>query len=125
MEIKGEQFNRLLDEVKNYDAERLHDSKVTKILTDALETHNKRRGIYGKGYQRCGKVMMAMFPNGFQIDTEDDFARFALLNMIVAKLCRYTHNWNTGGHKDSIHDLGVYSFILEECDAEIAEKKNT
>ena len=35
--------------------------------------------------------------------------------MIVTKLIRYCNQWSDK-HQDSIHDLGVYSFILEDID---------
>ena len=40
---------------------------------------------------------------------------FIAVNMIVTKLIRYCNQWSDK-HQDSIHDLGVYSFILEDID---------
>jgi len=38
--------------------------------------------------------------------------------MIVAKLTRYAQNW-PDTHIDSVHDMGVYAFMLESLDHDI------
>ena len=62
--------------------------------------------------------MKVLFPNGIELKTIDDFNRMGLLNMIVSKLIRYSNQWETK-HKDSMHDLGVYCFMLESYDDSI------
>ena len=59
--------------------------------------------------------MKALFPNGIELKTVEDYNRFGVINMIVAKLTRYSQNWPKT-HQDSLHDLGVYAFILESLD---------
>lgn len=100
------------------------------ILTDAVETARQRRATYkaarredGKGHWKHGHVMKALFPNGIPLNTPDDFTRLTTFNMMVAKLVRYADNWEEGGHQDSVHDLGVYSFLLEEIDEEIFDHR--
>lgn len=85
------------------------------LIAAGLETYKQKAEIYGDSYIRHGAVMQAMFPNGITIDNANDFARFIILNHKISKLCRYTKDFHNP-HQDSIHDDGVYSFILEELD---------
>tara|TARA_R100000742_G_C4259604_1_gene77409 strand:+ start:427 stop:732 length:306 start_codon:yes stop_codon:yes gene_type:complete len=86
-----------------------------KNLKQALKTFEERGKSYGDSYNQVGKVMAVLFPNGVELKTEADFNRMGLLNMIVSKLTRYANQWEKT-HKDSAHDMGVYSFILEAFD---------
>jgi hypothetical protein len=90
---------------------------VTDILDRARQTHLDRIAVYGdKGYEVHAAVLKVLFPDGITLTTQAEFARWAVFEMIVAKLCRYATNYTTGGHADSVHDLGVYSFMLEAHD---------
>jgi hypothetical protein len=84
-------------------------------LGEAMNTFRERSKVYGKNYLQHGKVMMALFPNGMELKTEEDWNRFGIINMIVSKLTRYSQSWPSA-HIDSIHDLGVYAFMLESLD---------
>lgn len=96
------------------------------IMQDAALTHESRAAVYGtKGYKKQGKVLNALFPNGIVLKTEDDHTRWHLFNMCLAKLCRYAENFERGGHQDSVHDQGVYSFLLEEMDYDAAANKES
>ena len=86
-------------------------------MKNAIKTFNKREKVYGvRGYEQQGRVIKSLFPTGIKLETEEDHNRFFLLSMIVVKLCRYANNWDKKGHQDSVHDMGVYSFILESFD---------
>jgi hypothetical protein len=87
------------------------------ILRKANETHLCRGKMYNNTYHEHGKIMAAIFPDGITLITEEDFKRFSLFNIIIAKLHRYSKSFSKGGHEDSIHDAGVYSFMLEEVDS--------
>lgn len=87
-------------------------------IRQALKTFEQRGKAYGNSYNQYGEVMKVLFPNGIELKTIDDFNRMGLLNMIVSKLIRYSNQWETK-HKDSMHDLGVYSFMLESYDDSI------
>jgi len=84
-------------------------------IEDALKTFKERNKEYGDNYIQHGSVMKALFPNGIELKTVEDYNRFGVINMIVAKLTRYSQNWPKT-HQDSLHDLGVYAFILESLD---------
>ena len=71
----------------------MKQNSVESIFKDALKTFKERNKAYGDNYHQHGKVMMALF------------------------LTRFTQNWPSS-HLDSIHDMGVYAFILESLDRE-------
>lgn len=97
--------------------------KISEIFENAIDTFNERNMTYGSSYKRHGEVMKSLFPHGLSLNTVDDFNRFGIFNMQVSKLMRYANSWNNN-HIDSTHDLGVYSFMLEEIDRKIIEKLN-
>jgi hypothetical protein len=88
-------------------------------LEEALKTYIDRNKKYGNNYKRFGHVMMALFPDGLTLASVDDFNRYGVIFMKIAKLSRYVTNPKVG-HQDSVHDDIVYSAMLEELDAEIA-----
>lgn len=86
-------------------------------LKKAIKTTEERGKVYGHdGSEVTGRAIAMLFPDGLTLKTPNDFARFAIFNMIMAKVGRYAKNFSKGGHQDSVHDIGVYSFILEELD---------
>ena len=88
-------------------------SRTTEKLQQAIETVKEREAVYGEdGHVRLGRVLKEMFGE-LHLTEAEDFARYHLFSMVVAKLCRYTRNFEHGGHRDSIHDAGNYCFILE------------
>jgi hypothetical protein len=88
-------------------------------LEEALKTYIDRNKKYGNNYKRFGHVMVALFPDGLTLSSVDDFNRYGVIFMKIAKLSRYVTNPKVG-HQDSVHDDIVYSAMLEELDAEIA-----
>lgn len=86
-----------------------------KILQDGAETFVKKRKVYGHSYTTHGRVMAALFPRGMALRTPNDFLRFSILNLIVIKIGRYCTHWEKP-HQDSVHDIMVYSAVLEEVD---------
>lgn len=85
------------------------------LMEDGLKTYSERRKIYGDSYIKHAKVMEAMFPDGVNLKTEVDMARWSIINLIMVKLVRYAKEFDNP-HQDSIHDSGVYCFVLEELD---------
>lgn len=91
--------------------------RVTELLQEAIKTRENRSAVYGQaGHETFGAVMDVFFPEGLSLDTPDDHARYALVVMLVGKLCRYMNNYNEGGHKDSLKDIQVYAAMLEAHD---------
>lgn len=93
-------------------------------LRKAIKTAEERGKVYGHdGSEVTGRAIAMLFPDGLTLKTPDDFARFAIFNMMMAKIGRYTKNFAKGGHSDSVHDIGVYSFILEDLDDRCNHRK--
>lgn len=82
------------------------------IMLEAVETFRKRNAQYKDGQNNVGGVMMALFPDGVTLKTKEDFIKWHLLELLVVKITRFAN----GGlsHIDSIHDAGVYSFMIEK-----------
>jgi len=93
-----------------------------KLLKQAVQTYKDRRSDYGDSEKRFADAMIVLFPNGIHLQTHDDFVRYGLITQVVGKLVRYV-TMPYAGHVDSIHDLGVYSFMLEAEDRRISEKQ--
>lgn len=89
---------------------------VAQELEESANTFQQRNELYGNTYKQHGNVMAALFPNGIQLETTHDMNRMGVLNMMVSKLTRYANNWSEGGHYDSLHDLAVYSTMLNDLD---------
>lgn len=85
------------------------------LIHNALETFIERRAVYGDSYIKHAQVMAKMFPDGIKLDTEVDFARWSVFNLIMIKMVRYAKDFSNP-HQDSIHDAGVYCFVQEELD---------
>lgn len=98
------------------------DDPALPLMRRAMETRAERRGIYGASEQKFATVMMALYPKGFNLTRREDFLRFGIVTQIISKLCRYTHN-PYEGHVDSVHDLGVYSFMLEAEDRRAQQRE--
>lgn len=86
------------------------------FMRRALKTFEERNAVYKDTHLMHGRVLKAMFPNGIFLNDPLEHSRFVTFNQIVGKLCRYATNFVDGGHPDSIHDVGVYAFILEAID---------
>jgi len=95
-------------------------------IEEALKTFRERNQSYGDNYLQHGRVMSALFPDGINLKTVEDWNRFGVMNMVVAKLTRYSQKWPhvDKGTIDSVHDMGVYSFMLESLDSDELEKKS-
>lgn len=89
-------------------------ASVPERLRAAANTYEERNKLYGDNYKNFGKVMEAMFPNGLVLAGANDWNRFGIFVQMVSKMTRYAINLSKGGHKDSAHDLAVYSAMLEE-----------
>lgn len=91
---------------------------VSTNLHEAAATFEQRNKLYGDNYKRFGCVMGALFPNGIELISNDDWNRFGVFFHMVGKVTRYAVNLKDGGHKDSAHDMIVYAAMLEELTQE-------
>jgi len=98
---------------------------AAEILESALKTHKEKGAEYGNTYLMHGEIMKALFPKGLNLESAEDFTRFGTLNMIVSKLGRYASNVSRGNtHTDSLHDMIVYSAMLEEIDRKMLDERD-
>lgn len=91
-------------------------SDAEENLKLALRTFQNRNAVYGASYQEFGPFMAALFPDGLQLKTSEEFGRFGAFTMCAVKLHRYAQALRAGraGHEDSAHDLICYAAILQE-----------
>ena len=101
----------------------MKDKTTIEFLEQALKTYKERNKVYGDNYFKFGRLMIELFPNGLNLKTEADFNRIGGLTQIIAKISRYCNMFEQGGHKDSMHDLGVYAFIQQELDEKYKKDK--
>jgi hypothetical protein len=92
----------------------VHKATVPEALREAAATYEQRNKLWGDNYKQVGAIMVAMLPAGVKLETADDWNRFLLFGHVINKVTRYAQNLNTGGNKDSAHDLTVYAAMLEE-----------
>lgn len=81
------------------------------ILEEMARTYKQRNEMYGENFVTMGPVMKALFPNGIELKTQQDFIVFHLLDWLVGKLTRFVNSGLV--HIDSIHDLAVYAAMIE------------
>jgi len=84
------------------------------ILDQMASTYRERNALYKDNYKRFGDIMVALFPDGLVLKDKEEWNRICIFMMITSKLTRYAGNFEVGGHEDSVHDMGVYSAMLEE-----------
>ena len=83
--------------------------KVIAIMKRAIETYTERNTQLGSTWYPVGDITSIIYPNGVSLNNPSDFAKFHILQWIIGKLVRFAKS----GDIDSIHDAGVYCFILE------------
>lgn len=117
--MKGKNMARKKVVKKDTNNEKLKNRHPIECLEEALRTFKERNKQYGDNYLTHGQVMTVLFPKGVKLETVEDWNRFGIVNMVVAKLTRYAQAWPQVNKStiDSVHDLGVYSFMLESLDS--------
>jgi hypothetical protein len=85
--------------------------KAHKTLLKAARTFRQKNRQYSNNWEMVGKVFVALYPNGITLRTEEDFVLFHWMSWKVGKLTRFVQTRHT--HLDSIHDDGVYTFMIE------------
>lgn len=115
-EKKEEVIPEVKEEVKPEVKDRQPVSSVKDILQEAIKVYKLRNDEYGSSYKHFGKILSGYFPNGVKLNTEEDFARFGILTILLSKTDRYCKNFHRGGHEDSLLDIINYSSMLLELD---------
>ena len=87
---------------------------VPEMLREAAAVYEERQKVYGYNYLQFGHVMLALFPNGIEIVTPDQWNRFGVFIQMITKITRYASQITADGHDDSLLDLSVYANMLRE-----------
>lgn len=83
-------------------------------LREGAEKFDEVGRKYGHGYIRFGSIMKALFPEGLTIETQEDWIRVGLFQMIVHKVVRQADDLHSEDpDPDHARDLKVYAAMLE------------
>jgi len=93
------------------------ESPIAPLLRAAIETANHRHQQYGANFHIPGELLRLAL-NGASLPTETatDFNRIRIVFLMFDKLTRYVQAVARGNKEaadDSLHDAGVYSFMLQ------------
>ena len=84
---------------------------AAQILEEMANTFRERNRVYGDNYKNVGEVMVALFPKGINLRSNDDFNIWHLFELMIVKITRFANS--DLKHKDSIHDAAVYAAMVE------------
>lgn len=98
-------------------------SPVPGYLRRLGDLFKQRNAVYGDNFLIVGKLMVAMFPDGITLKTEEDHNKFHLFMLKIVKLSRYAVNYEKG-HEDSLDDDIVYTAMVAAIDARAREAGN-
>lgn len=99
--------------------------RVLELLEECAEIRKERNPNYGGSYKTVGSIFKAIFPEGVELKTEDDFNRFCVFGAVIGKISRYSPNFSDCGHADSLKDIANYALMLAELDEEKENAKNS
>lgn len=99
-----------LDEVTATSTSAAGKSTTADLLRKAADTMDERNADYKDNWRNVPEVIKALFPEGLPYDivTQPEWHLFELM---IVKLTRFANS--DFNHQDSIHDLGVYAFMIE------------
>lgn len=82
---------------------------IPQILNSAGKLFEERNDQYGSCYERHGKILNVLFPNGIKLKGEKEMSIFSHFNAVLGKLNRAAINIDKGEfHFDSFEDAIVY-----------------
>lgn len=87
-------------------------------LSEGAEVFKRGGGAYKDAYLVYGDVMAALFPEGLNVRTVEDWQRLGVFNQIMTKVTRYAMTLESGGHADSALDISVYGAMLRSITTE-------
>lgn len=100
-----------------------NNSLVPDLLRKKIETFEAKGKQYKHTYKQFGKVWVALFPDGFKVDTVEQANVFGIYHMLIHKMIRLSGKLQTPSELsiDSAQDLQVYAAMLEELILEAKE----
>lgn len=96
-------------------------SEPANILDEAKSIYKERNQVYCDNHIRFGEAMAAIFKEGLQLKTAEDFSRYYLITQTVSKITRYCAAFPAGGHRDSGIDPINYLAMLTSLDDSIQQ----
>lgn len=90
---------------------------VAAKLHSLADLFAERNAVYKDNFRMVGKLMVALFPKGITLVTEEDHNKFHLYMLKVVKMSRYAINYDQG-HVDSADDEIVYAAMVAALDDE-------
>lgn len=96
--------------IENWKNKMLEKKTADKVLFEMAETFKQRNAVYGDNYRMVGPMMAILFPNGASKEILH-CDQFHLFELIVVKLSRFAIS--DLKHVDSVHDMAVYSSMIE------------
>lgn len=92
------------------------------VLRECADLFDTRSIQYPRNnWEIVGNIMNILVPEGIELKTENDHERYHIFTWLIGKICRYSQNYNNGGHEDSLKDAIVYAAILKSIDEKINE----
>jgi hypothetical protein len=88
------------------------------ILSEMAATFCQRNNVYKDNYRVVGQIMPLLHPKGVQLLGADDHELYHLWSLIIVKITRFAASGLV--HQDSIHDVAIYSAMIEN----ILEERN-
>lgn len=89
-------------------------------LEELAEIQSQRAEVYGN-YKIIGRVMDALYPDGFLVKGPDEWNRIILFLMIQNKLARISNGIPTSSHRDSLDDISIYAQMLANFEDDLDE----
>lgn len=79
------------------------------LLAEMGFTYKERNKVYGDNYQVAGRILELLMKD--MPAEKINWTSMHLIHLMVVKLTRFANSQFT--HRDSIHDLAVYSAMVE------------
>jgi hypothetical protein len=93
------------------------------ILRHAADVRAAKERAYGDSYLHGGKLLRALFPRGFRMETEADLNRLYLFVHLLTKVDRYAKAMERGeACDDSITDAMVYAALMAHADEVLSKE---
>lgn len=95
-------------------------SNAADILDQMAATYRERNAVYGSNFKMVAPLVRTLFPDGVPAELVAS-DKWHLFELILVKLSRLAISGVT--HVDSIHDMGVYCAMVEQCMLDEAKEK--
>jgi hypothetical protein len=123
------EFQYLQGEEKKWVGDVINTNSPDEILNLAADFFRKKNNSahYNNGFKQFGKIMESIYPEGFHLESQEDWNLIGVLSQIISKISRLKYSTKaTEGdfekHVDNGFDLTVYSSMLTNIISELEKK---